>query len=185
MSEAMDSNDSSDFVSPSGSNIGTKKRVRKLKEKWTNEQTERLVQEVEAREGTWNFLSTEYRDRNMREAQWQDVADILKMPRSEVSAKWNSLRCSFRAAFNRKGHTKTEQGAGRATAMTPLYNSLKFLEPTLRIEASTTSNLGNKCPSPLNSSGSPGEAEINVESDDSQPTPSTSRAAVVQRRRGC
>ncbi|XP_036322783.1 uncharacterized protein LOC118735996 isoform X2 [Rhagoletis pomonella] len=66
--------------------------------------------------------------------------------------------------------------------MRPLYNSLKFLEPTLKIEASTTSNLGNKCPSPLTSSGSPCDAETNVESDDSQPTPSTSRAAGVRRR---
>ncbi|XP_039968780.1 uncharacterized protein LOC120780587 isoform X1 [Bactrocera tryoni] len=119
------------------------KRVRKIKVKWTAEETERLIQEVESREGTWNFLSHDYRDRNLREAQWHEVADILNMPRSEVAAKWNSLRCSFRAAFKRKTHTKSGQGAGRTPTMNPLYNSLKFLEPTLRVETNTTTNLIN------------------------------------------
>ncbi|XP_039968157.1 uncharacterized protein LOC120779869 [Bactrocera tryoni] len=114
-----------------------------MKAKWTAEETEPLIQEVESREGTWNFLSHDYRDRNLREAQWHEVADILNMPRSEVAAKWNSLRCSFPAAFNRKAHTRSGQGAGRTPTMNPLFNSLKFLEPTLRVEANTTSNLIN------------------------------------------
>ncbi|XP_067647756.1 uncharacterized protein [Eurosta solidaginis] len=74
----------------------TKKKVRKLAEHWTNERMEKLINEVESREGTWNFLSKEYKDRNARESLCQEIAEIMELPRSEVSTKWNSLRCSFR-----------------------------------------------------------------------------------------
>ncbi|XP_049306210.1 uncharacterized protein LOC125776713 [Bactrocera dorsalis] len=156
------------------------KRVRKMKTKWTAEETEQLIQEVESREGTWNFLSADYRDRNLREAQWHEVAETLNMPRAEVSAKWNSLRCSFRAAFNRRAHTKSGQGAGRTTSMNPLYNSLKFLEPTLNIEASTTSNLINDSSSTLTTPTILFESE--TVSGDIPPTPSTSRPNLRKRR---
>lgn len=86
------------FVSPSKFSTKKTKRVRKFKEKWTTEQVELLIQEVEAREGTWNFLSREYRDRNLRELLWQEVAEKLGMPRSEVATKWNSPRSSFRVS---------------------------------------------------------------------------------------
>ncbi|XP_049302115.1 uncharacterized protein LOC125775497 isoform X1 [Bactrocera dorsalis] len=156
------------------------KRVRKMKTKWTAEETEQLIQEVESREGTWNFLSADYRDRNLREAQWHEVAETLNMPRAEVSAKWNSLRCSFRAAFNRRAHTKSGQGAGRTTTMNPLYNSLKFLEPTLNVEASTTSNLLNDSSSTLTTPTILFESE--TVSGDIPPTPSTSRPNLRKRR---
>ncbi|XP_067625792.1 uncharacterized protein [Eurosta solidaginis] len=169
------------FLHPVGT-TEKKKRVRKLTEKWTAEQTERLVQEVEVRDGTWNFLSPQYRDRNLREAQWQEVADILQMARSEVSAKWNSLRCSFRATFNRKHKSKSGQGAVRAYAVNPLYNSLKFLEPSLQIEANTTSNLPSKCPSQQSSPASQGDTDGSEDCDDSMSTPSTSRGSVSRRR---
>ncbi|XP_049316693.1 uncharacterized protein LOC125779393 [Bactrocera dorsalis] len=156
------------------------KRVRKMKTKWTAEETEQLIQEVESREGTWNFLSADYRDRNLREAQWHEVAETLNMPRAEVSAKWNSLRCSFRAAFNRRAQTKSGQGAGRTTTMNPLYNSLKFLEPTLNVEASTTSNLINDSSSTLTTPTILFESE--TVSGDIPPTPSTSRPNSRKRR---
>lgn len=101
MYESMESFVETVFECPNEGPSEPKKRVRKLKEKWTSELTEKLVKEVEKREGTWNFLSKEYRDRSLRETLWQDVADTMNMPRSEVATKWNSLRCSFRvSSFN-------------------------------------------------------------------------------------
>ncbi|XP_067637692.1 uncharacterized protein [Eurosta solidaginis] len=147
----------------------TKKRVRKLAEHWTNERTEKLINEVESRDGTWNFLSKEYKDRNAREALWQEIAEIMELPRSEVSTKWNSLRCSFRAAFNKMGETKSGQGSTSSTA-NPIHASLKFLEPMMRSEAPTTSNLKHK--SQIPSLGSASASEHSPE--ESSATPSTS-----------
>lgn len=78
----------------------SKKRVRKLQHIWTSEQTERLIEAVELRPGTWDYLTKEYRDRNLREALWQEVASELELTRSEVTTKWNSLRCSFRVCIS-------------------------------------------------------------------------------------
>ncbi|XP_017472694.1 PREDICTED: uncharacterized protein LOC108363745 isoform X1 [Rhagoletis zephyria] len=125
----------------SPSEVTSKKRVRKLQHQWTNQETMKLIEAVEIREGTWNYLVKEYRDRNLREALWQEVADVLELPRAEVTTKWNSLRCGFRASFNRIGASKSGQGATKTVSSNPFYNALKFLEPTLRVEASTTSNL--------------------------------------------
>ncbi|XP_067634932.1 uncharacterized protein [Eurosta solidaginis] len=99
------------------------------------------------------------------------------MSRSEVSAKWNSLRCSFRAAINRKHKSKSGQGAVRVNAVNPLYNSLKFLEPSLQIEANTTSNLPSQ-----SSPASQGDTDGSEDCDDSMSTPSTSRGSVSRRR---
>ncbi|XP_067620818.1 uncharacterized protein [Eurosta solidaginis] len=71
----------------------------------------------------------------------------MKMPRSDVSAKWNSLRCSFRAAFNKMGQTQSGSKA-IITLSNPLHISLTFLEPLLHSEASTP-NLKNKSQDPL------------------------------------
>ncbi|XP_050339663.1 uncharacterized protein LOC126765959 [Bactrocera neohumeralis] len=104
----------------------------------------------------------------------------LQVPRSEVAAKWNSLRYSIRAVLKRKAFSKSGQAAGTATTMSPLYNSLNFLERTLRVEASTTSNLINNSPSTLIPS------PLLLESDDLsgeiQGTPSTSRDGFGRRR---
>lgn len=75
------------------------KRIRKLKEKWTQEKTDKLIKEVQIREGLWNILSKEYKDRILRDAMWEDVATTMKMPRSEVTTKWNSIRCSYRVSI--------------------------------------------------------------------------------------
>ncbi|XP_004521265.1 uncharacterized protein LOC101458611 [Ceratitis capitata] len=159
---------------------GTKKRERKMQEKWSAEDTMRLIQEIELREGTWNILSTEYRNRKIRKAQWQDVADILKMPPSEVSAKWNSLRSSFRAAFNRKAYMKN---AGKAPAMNSIYNSLKFLEPTLNIAENATSYSCNNTQSTLTPPPLLNVPESNVDSfEEIQTLPSTSQESAPKRR---
>ncbi|XP_036320448.1 uncharacterized protein LOC118734961 [Rhagoletis pomonella] len=47
----------------------------------------------------------------------------------------------FMASFNRIGASKSGQGATKTVSSNPFYNALKFLEPPLRVEASTTSNL--------------------------------------------
>ncbi|XP_017468931.1 PREDICTED: uncharacterized protein LOC108360947 isoform X2 [Rhagoletis zephyria] len=143
----------------------TKKRVRKLQHNWTNQQTEQLIEAVQIREGLWNYLSREYRDRNLREALWDDVAKEIELPRLEVTTKWNSLRCSFRAAFNRMATTKSGQSAKRLSEPSQLDNSLIFLEPTLNSAASTTSNL-------MDPTDIMYEVEF-LETDDLESTPST------------
>ncbi|XP_017467799.1 PREDICTED: uncharacterized protein LOC108360128 [Rhagoletis zephyria] len=71
---------------------------------------------------------------------WKEIAGEMQMAPSEIKNKCNSLRCSFRTTFNKMNSTKSGQGA--STKPPPqICHLLKFLEPTLRLEAPTISNL--------------------------------------------
>ncbi|XP_036337660.1 uncharacterized protein LOC118747692 [Rhagoletis pomonella] len=112
--------------------------------KMDKRETEKLNEHVQLREGTWNILTTTYKDRNLREALWKEIAGEMKMVPSEIKNKWNSLRCSFRTTLNKMNSTKSGQGA--STKQPPqIFHLLKFLEPTLRLEAPTISNLSEVC----------------------------------------
>ncbi|XP_037955432.1 uncharacterized protein LOC119685264 [Teleopsis dalmanni] len=148
----------------------TKKRIRKMQLNWNPELTQKFIMEVKIREGMWNIFSKDYKDRNIREALWQEVVDIMGLPRIEVSSKWNSLRCSFRAAFNKMSRKKN----GKVSAPNSVYKSLKFLEPTLQISAPTASNLINKTVK--------SDTKAYLELDDTESEPSTSTPLPKQRR---
>ncbi|XP_017473275.1 PREDICTED: uncharacterized protein LOC108364193 [Rhagoletis zephyria] len=52
--------------------------------KMDKRETEKLNEHVQLREGTWNILTTTYKDRNLREALWKEIAGEMKMVPSEI-----------------------------------------------------------------------------------------------------
>lgn len=74
---------------------------------FTDDECFRIIAEVEKREYIWNDAAPLYKNRKLMQIGWQQLADLMDIPREEIIIKWSLLRqrfrvCIFVTALNRQ-----------------------------------------------------------------------------------
>ena len=73
-------------------------RGAKMKEEseWTDEETEKLIDFYRANEQLWNHKLPSYRDRALKDLNYQAVCDILpNRKQDKIKKQWNFLKTMF------------------------------------------------------------------------------------------
>lgn len=78
----------------------TKKRKRNVTREFSEEECFKLIAAVEKRECLWNVQSVTYKNRNMNQLAWEEVADECGIPKDACMIKWGLLRQQFRVRKN-------------------------------------------------------------------------------------
>ncbi|XP_039313176.1 uncharacterized protein LOC120359514 isoform X1 [Solenopsis invicta] len=105
---------------------------------------ERLIAEVFVREGLWNSkLPYNFRGPAHLKTLWCEVDTCLGTPAGSNQIKWKSLRDRFvREHSSVTTYIPSGSGAMKKKSNWPLYNTLRFLIPTVNYRK-TISNLEN------------------------------------------
>ena len=76
--------------------------------KWTNDETNVLIDMLEARSCLWDVFDKNYHARDKRDKAYQEIELELEVPASEIKAKINKLRSQLGREINKC--TKTRSG---------------------------------------------------------------------------
>lgn len=121
-----DTNDS-DFVL-TAERTAKKRKPRKVKHDWTDEQILRLITAVQERPSLWDAGATEYK--LPKNDIWQEVADICgNFTRDDAKIKWGNLRVIFKQNMTKHRKKKSGQGTNESTAVVwRFFKAMLFLE---------------------------------------------------------
>lgn len=76
-------------------------RVRSCGLNWTHEQCLSLIEEFEHRRHLWDAELIDYKNAQKRNSAYGDIARVIgRSENQEISAKWNSLRGSYKVKSN-------------------------------------------------------------------------------------
>lgn len=119
--------DSTICVEENAATTSAKKRKKPhVTSTWTNESVHDLIGAVETYNCIWEYSSSEYKDRQKREAAWQDIAD--KFPNHGVEgckAKWANVKTFF-LNVKKKLKSKSGQGAVLSQPHWPFWTAMQF-----------------------------------------------------------
>lgn len=110
---------------------------KKVERKWSDEDINKLIKEIETRPVLWNAGLPEYK--LSKEIVWQEVADAIPAELNDCKGKWGNLRTTFNTNLAKLRQRKSGQGADEtATISWKFFNAMMFMETT-RINQSTSS----------------------------------------------
>lgn len=97
--------------------------------KWTDEEQDHLISEVEKHKCLCDEGCAENRDKFRRESAWKTVAECLgdQFPQEQCRAKWLSLRAVHRKIVNQFARTKSGQGTSSAKINWRFYEAMNFI----------------------------------------------------------
>ncbi|GBP68164.1 Transcription factor Adf-1 [Eumeta japonica] len=90
--------------------------------------TDDLIELVRQRKVIYDSKCKDYKDHFMRNAAWEEIAEILEQPVNKCKDDWAKLRNAFASALKRRRNKKSGQAAA---ALVPwkYEESLSFLLP--------------------------------------------------------
>lgn len=81
------------WLMPDASKIKRKRSITRI---YTDEECFAIIRAVKKRECVWNIESPNYKIRNAHAIAWNQIAEEVRIPKEDVSVKWNLLRQQFR-----------------------------------------------------------------------------------------
>lgn len=126
-----------------------KKQGLKVKKKWSDENTARLISQVEMFPCVWDASSSDKKDLNRRDAAWQTIADTFadteeKYTAKDCTAKWQSLRAIQRRILGEMKKKKSGSAASSEKPRWRFFQSMMFVPATESVHRTISeSNLVN------------------------------------------
>ncbi|XP_065076324.1 uncharacterized protein LOC135699894 [Ochlerotatus camptorhynchus] len=99
---------------PSATVPSARRNRKKVTAEWSEESTLTLIAAVESQDLLWNAASKDYKNRNLRNTVWEEMAENIfnrVYDGAQLQAKWSNLRIQFKAYHTKAKHTKSGQGA--------------------------------------------------------------------------
>ncbi|GBP30945.1 Transcription factor Adf-1 [Eumeta japonica] len=99
--------------------------------------TDDLIELVRQRKVIYDSKCKDYKDHFMRNAAWEEIAEILEQPVNKCKDDWAKLRNAFASALKRRRNKKSGQAAA---ALVPwkYEESLSFLLPYMECRSTKT-----------------------------------------------
>lgn len=106
---------------------------------WTTEETFRLIEIIENKPVLWDLRTKAYRNRNLKDAAFEEIGGLFKTCGNEIARKFHNLRSQFNEQ-KRKIKTKTSGQGADANFRTSweYFNALKFIFDISPAESSKT-----------------------------------------------
>lgn len=108
-------------------------RGAKVKEdrEWTDEETEKLIDFYRSNEQLWNHKLPSYRDRALKDLNYQTACDILpNRKQDEIKKQWNFLKTTFNRELKREEGSKVSGSGTDAVYCSSwkFYKNMSFIQ---------------------------------------------------------
>uniref|UniRef100_A0A8D8STL8 MADF domain-containing protein n=1 Tax=Cacopsylla melanoneura TaxID=428564 RepID=A0A8D8STL8_9HEMI len=114
----------------------SKRKPRKIKMEWTDENVKALIHAVQAEPFLWNTAYEEHKNHKKRDAAWKSISENLfgNVDPNELNYKWQNLRCQYKDCRN-----KLKKNANHSVRWR-YFEHLKFLDEVFSNETDAYSN---------------------------------------------
>jgi len=110
------------------------KKRKEKKRIWKDWEVETLISKCEGRPCLWDSFSPLYHDRDNRRKPLQEIAEVIDIPKEEVTSKWKVLR----AQFSREVHSEFRAATSeRYKSKRKFLELMKFLKEVVQARKST------------------------------------------------
>ncbi|CAB3994470.1 Hypothetical predicted protein [Paramuricea clavata] len=114
----------------------------KEEKEWNDEENEIIIQFFKENEAMWNHNIPSYKDRNLREYNYQNLSEMLpSRSHDEIKKQWHVLKAIFSRELKREEGSKV---SGRGTDSVynlqwKLFNEMMFVKGSDNVDPSITS----------------------------------------------